>query len=334
MSQTIADGLQGIINAKSNIDGAVEAKGGIVTKGLENSADDIMTIPNGEGASYRSAVLWDYTTDNNGTIQYDPFIGTLHDSINNYDAIQFEVVSDSGDLGTPDWDATSFSPIIPVYVLNHSLKNNYFNYTSFDERSSRWHIKDTTVQKTSTNIGQTNGLVRLYGIKFYGGGGTVADEDALIELVDSGAKNLSEWAGGTTETDDSFVVQNEPITLKQGTYVISFDTTADSGSCEVVFSDANDNVGSHTFDNTSSSTLSSEITLTADAIKFNLSTTKAATITNFMICTKAAWGMSHEYQPYRPSYQELYEQTETNENNISLLQEQVGYAISELEGVL
>jgi hypothetical protein len=45
MSQTIADGLQGIINAKSNIDGAIEAKGGIVTKGLENSATDIGTIP-------------------------------------------------------------------------------------------------------------------------------------------------------------------------------------------------------------------------------------------------------------------------------------------------
>lgn len=47
MSQTIADGLQRIINAKTDIDGAVEAKGGIVTKGLENSDDDIMTIPSG-----------------------------------------------------------------------------------------------------------------------------------------------------------------------------------------------------------------------------------------------------------------------------------------------
>ena len=317
MSQTIADGLQSIINAKTDIDGAVEAKGGIVTKGLENSADDIMTIPNGEGPSYRSAVLWDYTTDNDGTIPYEPFIGTLHDSINNYDAIQIEMVSYRDDLDTSDWNATMFSPIIPVYVLNNSLKNNYFNHTSFETRSTNWYIKDTTIQKVVTNLSDTNGLVRLYGIKFYGGGGTVADEDALIELVDSGAKNLSEWAGGTTETDDSFVVQNEPITLKQGTYVISFDTTADSGSCEVVFSDANDNVGSHTFDNISSSTLSSEITLTADAIKFNLFTTKAATITNFMICTKAAWGMSHEYQPYRPSYQELYEQTETNAGILS-----------------
>jgi hypothetical protein len=133
------------------------------------------------------------------------------------------------------------------------------------------------------------------------------DEAALVELVDSGAKNLSKWNGGTATTDGSFVVQNEPITLKKATYVISFNTTANSGRCEIVFRDSNGVVGSYIFDNTSSSTLSAEITLTADAVKFNIFTTKAATITNFMICTKAAWDISHEYQPYRPPYQELYE---------------------------
>ena len=163
---TIADGLQSIINAKTDIDGAVEAKGGIVTKGLENSDDDIMTIPSGEGPSYRSAVLWDYTTDNDGTIPYEPFIGTLHDSINNYDAIQIEMVSYRDDLDTSDWNATMFSEIIPVYVLNNSLKNNYFNHTSFETRSTNWYIKDTTVQKVANNRSDTNGLVRVYGIKF------------------------------------------------------------------------------------------------------------------------------------------------------------------------
>ena len=47
MPQTIADGLQRIINAKTDIDGAIEAKDGTVTKGLENSDEDIMTIPTG-----------------------------------------------------------------------------------------------------------------------------------------------------------------------------------------------------------------------------------------------------------------------------------------------
>lgn len=164
MSQTIADGLQSIINAKSDIDGAVEAKGGSVTKGLENSDDDIMSIPS--GGNYSITVLWDYTTDNSGDIPYDPFIGTLNDNINNYDAIQLEMVSYGNDLDDPPWNATMFSPIIPVYVLNNSLKNNYFNHTSFENRSTNWYIKDTTVQKVANNRSNTNGLVRVYGIKF------------------------------------------------------------------------------------------------------------------------------------------------------------------------
>lgn len=164
MPQTIADGLQSIINAKTDIDGAVEAKGGSVTKGLENSDDDIMSIPS--GGNYSITVLWDYTTDNSGDIPYDPFIGTLNDNINNYDAIQLEMVSYEGDLDNPSWNTTMFSPIIPVYALNNSLKNNYFNHTSFERRSTNWYIKDTTVQKVATNVSDTNGLVRVYGIKF------------------------------------------------------------------------------------------------------------------------------------------------------------------------
>lgn len=164
MSQTIADGLQSIINAKTDIDGAVEAKGGTVTKGLENSDDDIATIPT--GGNYSITVLWDYTTDNSGTIPYEPFTGTLQDNINNYDAIQLEMVSYEVDLDDPPWNTTMFSPIIPVYVLNNSLKNNYFNHTSFERRSTDWYIKDTTVQKIANNESKTNGLVRVYGIKF------------------------------------------------------------------------------------------------------------------------------------------------------------------------
>ena len=42
---TIADRLERLIGAKGDIDTAVTEKGGTVTKGLENSDDDIMTIP-------------------------------------------------------------------------------------------------------------------------------------------------------------------------------------------------------------------------------------------------------------------------------------------------
>lgn len=120
----------------------------------------------GGGGNYSVTVLWDYTTDNSGTIPYAPFIGTLNDNINNYDAIQLEMVSYEDDLDTSRWYATVFSPIIPVYALNNSFKNNYFIFTSFETRSTNWYIKDTTVQKVATNLSDTNGLVRVYGIKF------------------------------------------------------------------------------------------------------------------------------------------------------------------------
>ena len=164
MPETLADGLRRIINAKTDLDNAIETKGGTVTKGLENSDDDIATIPT--GGNYSITVLWDYTTDNSGTIPYEPFTSTLSDNINNYDAIQLEMVSYRDDLDEPSWNATMFTPIIPVYVLNNSLKNNYFNHTSFERRSTNWYIKDTTVQKIATNESETNGLVRVYGIKF------------------------------------------------------------------------------------------------------------------------------------------------------------------------
>lgn len=161
--ETNSDEISSLV---ADISDAIIAKGGTVPSnaGLRSFPSAIATIPS--GGNYSITVLWDYTTDNNGTIPYDPFTGTLQDDINNYDAIQLEMVSYEDDLDTSDWNATMFTPIIPVYVLNNSLKNNYFNHTSFETRSTNWYIKDTTVQKIATNVSRSNGLVRVYGIKF------------------------------------------------------------------------------------------------------------------------------------------------------------------------
>jgi hypothetical protein len=122
----------------------------------------------GGGGNFTVDILWDYVTDNSGTIPYQhPFTKTLRDNINNYDAIQIECISSSNDTSDPSWNATSFSPIIPVYEINNSFKNNYFNWTSYDNRASAWYIKDTTIKKIANNSGNnTNGLVRVYGIRY------------------------------------------------------------------------------------------------------------------------------------------------------------------------
>ena len=53
-----------------------------------------------------------------------------------------------------------------------------------------------------------------------------------------------------------------------------------------------------------------------------------------MVCTEAAWKISHTYAPYCMTNAEQDEQINENKTNISLLSEQVGYAITELEGAL
>ena len=66
MSQTIADGLSHIINAKTNIDNTITAKGGVVSKGLINTPTDIATIPSGGGGGSAQ-----------GTVRFLDYDGTL-----------------------------------------------------------------------------------------------------------------------------------------------------------------------------------------------------------------------------------------------------------------
>lgn len=121
------------------------------------------------GGGLERTLLWDYVTDNNNVIPYGLYTETLHDNINNYDFIVAEIVSASGDLSASGWKSTNLW-IIDVNALNNTEVQNYLNYTSFGERSSRFYIKDTTFQKTTNNQANTNGLVRVYGLKWTGGG--------------------------------------------------------------------------------------------------------------------------------------------------------------------
>lgn len=143
----------------------------------------------GSGGGFEQIVLWDYVTDNNNSVLFGTFNVTLHDDINNYDMLLVESVSYSGDMSSATWSSTS-QFIVSVDALNNAYNNNYLAYTSFDNRSSRYYIKDTTFQKTIDNIGSTNGLVKVYGLKFSGGGGT-GGASAVSDLTDVELNNLS-----------------------------------------------------------------------------------------------------------------------------------------------
>lgn len=125
----------------------------------------------GGGKGYDSTLLWDYVDDNNGTILYGTYTETLRDDINNYNVIILEFASARTDLTNVNWDSTVFVTL-DVEALNNAWNPNKTNITSFGERSSRFYIHDNVLQKTIDIQGDTNGLVRVYGVKFGGGSGS------------------------------------------------------------------------------------------------------------------------------------------------------------------
>ena len=123
----------------------------------------------GIGSGYNSTLIWDYTDDNSGTIPYGTYSVTLNDNVNNYDMLVIENVSYSGDL-SGDWRSTNLW-YVDVNALNNNLNSNYITYTSWNERATKFHIDGTTFEAVKTNEAASNGLVRVYGIKYGGGGG-------------------------------------------------------------------------------------------------------------------------------------------------------------------
>ena len=135
------------------------------------------------------------------------------------------------------------------------------------------------------------------------------DRAALVEIVDSGAKNLSQWNSGT---GSGTIGSQIPFTTS-GNLVVSFQSDVSTGYITLGFKNANDVLLlSQQINNTG--TKIQEITLPSGVAYFNVVSSLSANYTNFMICTKAAWDISHAYQPYRPSYQELYDRLVALEN--------------------
>lgn len=128
------------------------------------------------GSGVTHTELWNYSVENAGTIKYGTTQDyTLRDNINNYDFILIENMSTSSDDTNTSWQATNHF-IFSVEELNSNKYNNYINFTSYDTRSSRFYIKDTTYKCTTANQGSTNGLVRLVGLKI---AGSIAVDDKL-----------------------------------------------------------------------------------------------------------------------------------------------------------
>lgn len=157
-----------------------------------------------------------------------------------------------------------------------------------------------------------------------------AAPDALVEIVDSGAKNvINNAAKSRTENGVTFTVNADgtvsltgtasatiwfPImtnmSIDAGTYTVSNGLADDT--VRVIISTTN-SLSSRIFD----SNESGYITKTIDAIsgvntylRIASGRTTDGAVVKPMLCTKAAWDISHQYVPYRPSYAELVARVE------------------------
>lgn len=183
----------------------------------------------GTGEVKRFTNLWNYVDDNSGSVLFGTFTKTLKDTIDNYDDILIEFMSNSSDSG--DWDATN------QFRLNveelSKAKNPYrFSFTSFDTRSSSFYLRGTTFQKIKDNEKNINGLVNVYGIK-YGYGGM------------SGSNVVANPPGNATSTLHKLKVGNEIYNIEGGgsggtgvpIKTVLYNTSTTTTNIEIVLND-------------------------------------------------------------------------------------------------
>ena len=164
------------------------------------------------------------------------------------------------------------------------------------------------------------------------------DEAALVELVDGGAKNIFEVPTPTvTNNGVQFTISNGVITatilsetrtdaavfniadslnLKENEEYIFMVGLPSGASSSTYFYDVYDASWANRDVYSITRTLESSRKRVRFVIAKEYTGAVGTTIiAKPMICTKAAWNISQTYQPYRPSYQELYEMVKALQAN-------------------
>lgn len=132
------------------------------------------------------------------------------------------------------------------------------------------------------------------------------DRVALIQQVDSGAKNKVDATTHTT-TGSDFVLEYVAISLPAGSYAFSY--TSDqltAGDMQLVIRNGKTVLGRYTITSQSGRNAIS-FSIDSDADNLRLYTVSAGTYSDFMLCTAADYAISTAFAPYRPTWQEMYD---------------------------
>lgn len=142
------------------------------------------------------------------------------------------------------------------------------------------------------------------------------DRAALVELVDACGKNRAQTPDGGADSETSWATVSANLTANTQ-YIISFAslTSDDTDSTTIQIRFYKEGGSDKYIQVDRGTNVSAAFTLSADTnlVRIYKADSNAhgsgdtMSFYGLMICTKAAWDVSHAYQPYRPSYQELYE---------------------------
>ena len=129
---------------------------------------------------------------------------------------------------------------------------------------------------------------------------------ALADILDStGAKNRLSVNSGTTGSGNGYFVENLPINLPPGEYVAKM-TRGTSGQLTIVVRDASNTELARISKASGVTDFEEEFTITGTAAKVSVYVGYSTTVTNAMICSKAAYEISPAFVPYAPTNAELY----------------------------
>ena len=159
------------------------------------------------------------------------------------------------------------------------------------------NVQDAIDELKNDNDTQDRALVELYG----------EDANQQVEInyaINTGCKNYCPY-NDLTATQAVTILNDQPINLPAGTYTLTFNYTATSGSSSFRFLNSGTSILNFTVNNTSAGTASREFTLDTDVNQLRLYTSIANSYTNVMIRSKDVRNAT--FKPYAPTNRELYE---------------------------
>lgn len=158
---------------------------------------------------------------------------------------------------------------------------------------------DTTPTASSTKA------VTSGGVKTYVDAETTARQAECNVLANAGAKNLCPYNTASVAVANRAAIDDQPINLSAGTYIISYTQTATSGSSSIKFSYNGTSVVTFPISNDSTPEKEAEFTLPSAANQIKIFTNVVNSYSNIMIRRKEITDAT--YQPYAPTNRELYE---------------------------